>query len=231
MYDLDEERVKLLVSTNLKDLMLKEGVSEVLLSEKTEISQSAINRIKNGSVCPSLAQITKLADFFSIGIDNLLVEKSNKNSFPEKKTFIPIIDSINFIKEGSKDIQGFIGSNESFNNTIGFKYDSSFSCSILKKDTVIVTKKIEKNEKIMDGNTVLFIDKDSYKIGTFIKGSIKTIDNLFESYQLKDVKLIGVVLKIETNYIKNKDIISQIIQKMGAENLTSILNNTLEPSI
>ncbi|HAU0985608.1 TPA: helix-turn-helix transcriptional regulator, partial [Legionella pneumophila] len=76
---ISEEQLKHRFSLNMRQLMATRAVSENELSKTTEISQSAINRIKNGQVCPSLYQAiaiaealgNKLEDFINISAEDI----------------------------------------------------------------------------------------------------------------------------------------------------------------
>jgi DNA-binding Xre family transcriptional regulator len=219
---IDEELLKRIISTNLKSLMGEKCVSEISIGDETGISQSAVNRIKNGLVCPTLFQTIKIADFFKITIEQLMTIP-NQDAFTEK--YIPVIDSNDFIKKGETNIQGFYPASEPVANSVGFKFGSSFSCSVLNKETIVLVRKLAKH--IPNGSTLLFIDKEKYKIGNYQNGYVKPIDDLLNSIEINKIRIVGAVVKIETTYIKEKSLINKIKESIGTKKLTIILENRL----
>lgn len=57
---------------NLKNLRIKENVSQIDLSKETGIPQSVISRFERGKLEPKLSSLQKLAKFFNISIDKLV---------------------------------------------------------------------------------------------------------------------------------------------------------------
>ena len=90
MTKIDEKELKLLFSANIKKLLTQSGISEPELSTATGISQSAINRIKHGSVCPSLSQVLKISNFFKVDIEDMIKETEEKDY--TNGNYIPIIN-------------------------------------------------------------------------------------------------------------------------------------------
>jgi transcriptional regulator with XRE-family HTH domain len=223
---IDDKKLKTIISEKLRNLMEKRGESEISISHGTGISQSAVNRIKNGLVCPSLFQTIKITDYFNITLQEFINENKIANKENDEK-YIPVINSSDLIKNGEKNIEGFaILDNTTYVNVIGFKFDNSFSCKLLNKDAIIIARSITINS-VTNGNTLLFIDKDNYKIGNYINGVIKPIDNFAQSFDIKQIRIIGMVVKIENKYIRNKSIIQKIIDKMGEKKLNSFIEKSL----
>lgn len=220
----DEEGLKKAFSNALKSLMSEGGVSESTLSQETGISQSAVNRIKNGVVSPTLFQAIKIADFFKLSIDKLLV-KANPDDENDDNKYIPIINSDDILAKGNKNIQGFFQSNDEMRNSIGLKYGKSFSCGLLNKDTVFIVRKI--NKFIPHGTTLLFLDNKKFKIGNYSNGKVKPIDNLLTSFDINKINIIGTIIKMETNYIKEKSTIEKIIDSIGHNKLNQIIESRL----
>lgn len=207
----NETELKNLFSENLKKLMEMKSISEILLSEKTGISQSAINRLKNGAVSPSFYQAMKLAEFFNLDVNELL--KKEKKIVTNEK-FIPVISAHDFLNE-KKTVQGFIAADEAIIDTVGFKTDQSFSCNFLKKDTIVIVKKIENKNKVNDTTTVLFVDGNTYKIGTVSDKKVRPIDDLMKLYDINKIQLIGTVIRMDTNYIREKSLVEKIMGNIG----------------
>ena len=209
-----EEHLKDVFSKNLKYLMIQNCISETELSSMTEISQSAINRIKNGQVCPSLYQSMLIASALNKKIEDLINDLST-DSLEGKDTYAPIINTSNILNNRKPAIIGFVensvGKDE---NVIGFKVDDTFNCKILNKESVVVTK-ITNDNNCNNGDTILFVFKNKYMIGTVHLGFIKPIDNLLSKLELKDVSIIGNVLSIKTKYIKDKNAVHSIIERFS----------------
>lgn len=222
----DEEGLKKLFSAALKKFMSDGGISESTISQETGISQSAVNRIKNGAVSPTLFQAIKIADFFKLSVDKFLL-KANGNDNNDNK-YIPIINSDDILNKGTKNIQGFFPSNDEMQNSIGFKYGKSFSCGLVNKDTVVIVRKVSKY--IPNGTMLLFIENKKYKIGNYSNGKIKPIDNLLNSFNPENVKIVGSIIKIETNYIEEKTLVEKIIDSIGRKKLFQIIESRLLPS-
>ncbi|HEL8730785.1 TPA: helix-turn-helix transcriptional regulator, partial [Legionella pneumophila] len=133
---ISEEQLKHRFSSNMRQLMATRAVSENELSKTTEISQSAINRIKNGQVCPSLYQAiaiaealgNKLEDFIDISAEN--IKESN---------YIAVISTSNLTEPDQTKVLGFIeNDNDWKKNTVGFKVDRNFDCKILNNESIII---------------------------------------------------------------------------------------------
>ena len=65
-----------MLSKRIKDLRKKEGWSQQQLAEKTRLSFNAITKIEQGlAKSPTLKTLTKLADTFKVGLDELVGRK------------------------------------------------------------------------------------------------------------------------------------------------------------
>ncbi|HEN5634017.1 TPA: helix-turn-helix transcriptional regulator, partial [Legionella pneumophila] len=179
---ISEEQLKHRFSSNMRQLMATRAVSENELSKTTEISQSAINRIKNGQVCPSLYQAiaiaealgNKLEDFIDISAEN--IKESN---------YIAVISTSNLTEPDQTKVLGFIeNDNDWKKNTVGFKVDRNFDCKILNNESIIIAS-IESLSTYQDGDIVLFLFNKKYMIGTMHQGFIKPIDNLLLKIDVK----------------------------------------------
>lgn len=221
---ISEEQLKRRFSLNMRRLMANHAISETELSKITEISQSAINRIKNGQVCPSLYQATVIAKALNDEIEGLVVEVNEEEKVDESN-YIPIISTNNLLPNHETKILGFIENNVTWKtNTLGFKVDSTFDCKILSTESIVMSS-VEDNSNYLDGDTILFLLKKKYMIGTINQGFIKPIDNLLIKIEMKNASIIGKVLSIETKYIKDKNTISAILEKFNVTKLSSIVNS------
>ena len=65
-----------MLSKRIKDLRKKEGWSQQKLAERTRLSFNAITKIEQGlAKSPTLKTLTKLADTFKVGLDELVGRK------------------------------------------------------------------------------------------------------------------------------------------------------------
>ncbi|CZI17292.1 helix-turn-helix transcriptional regulator [Legionella pneumophila serogroup 1] len=219
---ISEEQLKHRFSLNMRQLMATRAVSENELSKTTEISQSAINRIKNGQVCPSLYQAiaiaealgNKLEDFINISAED--IKESN---------YIAVISTSNLTEPDQTKVLGFIENNNDWKkNTVGFKVDRNFDCKILNNESIVIAS-IDSLSTYQDGDTVLFLFNKKYMIGTMHQGFIKPIDNLLLKIDVKNASMVGKVMNIETKYIKDKNTVVSILEKFNLGTLSNLISS------
>jgi DNA-binding XRE family transcriptional regulator len=219
---ISEEQLKNRFSSNMRQLMAARAVSENELSKTTEISQSAINRIKNGQVCPSLYQAiaiaealgNKLEDFIDISAED--IKESN---------YIAVISTSNLTESDQTKVLGFIeNDNDWKKNTVGFKVDRNFDCKILNNESIVIAS-IDSLSTYQDGDTVLFLFNKKYMIGTMHQGFIKPIDNLLLKIDVKNASMVGKVMNIETKYIKDKNTVVSILEKFNLGTLSNLISS------
>ncbi|HAT1987782.1 TPA: helix-turn-helix domain-containing protein [Legionella pneumophila] len=219
---ISEEQLKHRFSSNMRQLMATRAVSENELSKTTEISQSAINRIKNGQVCPSLYQAiaiaealgNKLEDFIDISAED--IKESN---------YIAVISTSNLTEPDQTKVLGFIeNDNDWKKNTVGFKVDRNFDCKILNNESIVIAS-IDSLSTYQDGDTVLFLFNKKYMIGTMHQGFIKPIDNLLLKIDVKNASMVGKVMNIETKYIKDKNTVVSILEKFNLSTLSNLISS------
>ncbi|HAT1821700.1 TPA: helix-turn-helix transcriptional regulator [Legionella pneumophila] len=219
---ISEEQLKHRFSSNMRQLMATRAVSENELSKTTEISQSAINRIKNGQVCPSLYQAiaiaealgNKLEDFIDISAED--IKESN---------YIAVISTSNLTEPDQTKVLGFIeNDNDWKKNTVGFKVDRNFDCKILNNESIVIAS-IDSLSTYQDGDTVLFLFNKKYMIGTMHQGFIKPIDNLLLKIDVKNASMVGKVMNIETKYIKDKNTVVSILEKFNLGTLSNLISS------
>ena len=219
---ISEEQLKHRFSSNMRQLMATRAVSENELSKTTEFSQSAINRIKNGQVCPSLYQAiaiaealgNKLEDFIDISAED--INESN---------YIAVISTSNLTEPDQTKVLGFIeNDNDWKKNTVGFKVDRNFDCKILNNESIVIAS-IDSLSTYQDGDTVLFLFNKKYMIGTMHQGFIKPIDNLLLKIDVKNASMVGKVMNIETKYIKDKNTVVSILEKFNLSTLSNLISS------
>lgn len=221
---ISEEQLKHRFSLNMRRLMAGKAISENELSKITEISQSAINRIKNGQVCPSLYQATIIANALENKIEDFVVDILDEN-LEVDSNYIPVISTNNLLGNEQTKILGFVENNMNWKtNTLGFKVDKTFDCKILNNDSIVISS-IDENLSYIDGDTILFLFNKKYMIGTIHQGSIKPIDNLVMKIDLKDSSIVGRVISIETKYIKDKHTVLSILEKFNVNSLSNIVSS------
>jgi transcriptional regulator with XRE-family HTH domain len=219
---LSEEQLKHRFSSNIRHLMANKSISESELSKITSISQSAINRIKNGQVCPSLYQSYLIADALGVKIEDFILEDKDKN-IDIINNYIPILNVNNFIENKQIDILGFVEKNMEWKkNTIGFKVDKTFNCNLLNNNSIVMSL-IDDTLHYIDGDTILFMFKNKYMIGTIHHGFIKPIDNLLMTIDIKKSSILGKVISIETKYIKEKNTVSSILEQFNIDSISNML--------
>ncbi len=218
----NEETLKSIFSYNLKRLMEEQKKIEITVSSDTKISQSAINRIKNGQVTPTLYQAIKLADFFMKPLEEFIKPlPTNIDNNNDKIRYAPVLNSHILLKEGRRVISGFIDMDDNV-ATEAFKFDESFSCGVLNPLSIFIVRKNE--GKFTNGTMVLFSQKEKYKIGTIHNKNIIPVDDMSTTVNLSEesVSVIGEILKIETSYIKEKTAIEKIISCLGRDKLIDL---------
>ncbi len=221
---ISEEQLKHRFSLNMRRLMAGKSISENELSKITEISQSAINRIKNGQVCPSLYQATIIANALENKIEDFVVDILDEN-LEVDSNYIPVISTNNLLGNEQTKILGFVENNMNWKtNTLGFKVDKTFDCKILNNDSIVISS-IDDNLSYIDGDTILFLFNKKYMIGTIHQGSIKPIDNLVMKIDLKNSSIVGRVISIETKYIKDKHTVLSILEKFNVNSLSNIVSS------
>lgn len=221
---ISEEQLKHRFSLNMRRLMAVRAISENELSKTTEISQSAINRIKNGQVCPSLYQATIIANALESKIEDFIIDILDEN-LEVDSNYIPVISTNNLLGNEQTKILGFVENNMNWKtNTLGFKVDKTFDCKILNNDSIVMSS-IDDNLSYQDGDTILFLFNKKYMIGTIHQGSIKPIDNLVMKIDLKNSSIIGRVISIETKYIKDKHTVLSILEKFNVNSLSNIVGS------
>jgi DNA-binding XRE family transcriptional regulator len=219
---ISEEQLKQRFSSNMRQLMATRVVSENELSKITEISQSAINRIKNGHVCPSLHQAIAIAEALGNKIENF-IDISEEDS--KEYNYIAVISISNLVETDQTKVLGFIENDNNWKkNTIGFKVDRSFDCKILNNESVVIAS-IDASPTYQDGDTVLFLFNKKYMVGTLHQGFIKPIDNLLLKIEIKNAAIVGKVINIETKYIKDKNTMVSILEKFNLGTLSNLINS------
>ena len=69
------------IGKNIATLRKKSGITQVALAQKLHVSNQAVSKWESGNACPDIHLLPKLADFFEISIDELLVgEAVSENS-------------------------------------------------------------------------------------------------------------------------------------------------------
>jgi DNA-binding Xre family transcriptional regulator len=220
---ISEEQLKHRFSLNMRRLMAVKSISENELSKITEISQSAINRIKNGQVCPSLYQATVIAKALENTIEDLVVDVPDED-LEVDFNYIPVISTNNLLGNDKTKILGFVENNMNWKtNTLGFKVDKTFDCKILNNDSIVMSS-MDDDLSYQDGDTILFLFNKKYMIGTIHQGFIKPLDNLIMKIDLTNSSIVGRVISIETKYIKDKHTVLSILEKINVNRISNIVN-------
>ncbi len=56
----------------MKELRMQAGISQKMLAEKIGVSQQSINKYENHCIEPDIQTLIRIADFFSITVDELV---------------------------------------------------------------------------------------------------------------------------------------------------------------
>lgn len=221
MFIISEDQLKQIFSFNMRQLMATNSISENELSKITQISQSAINRIKNGQVSPSLYHAILIANALGTKIEDFYTPQEDiRNS-----NYIAVISTSNLVETQQTKILGFIENSNNWDlNTVGFKVDNNFDCKILNNDSIVIAS-IDDPLTHQDGDTILFLCNKKYMIGTIHQGSIKPIDNLQKKMEINNVILVGKVINIESKYIKDKNIVVSIMEKFNINVISKLINS------
>ena len=121
----------MLLAERIKELRENKDISQAVLAEILNISQSSISEYENGNQQPPLAMIIQLADFFDVNVDYLLGHTNIKISMKKltqaltTKSGIVTIDDFIRLKEDEKEAIGSLI--KSFN-----KYELTSSPKIKK---------------------------------------------------------------------------------------------------
>lgn len=210
---ISENCLKRSFSSNMRNRMAQKSISEKELRQITDISQSAINRIKNGQVCPSLYQAMIIAEALGCSVEDLTDDSFN-NNLVKDHDYVPVIHTKFLSGINEKKVLGFIEKDSDWeSNVIGFKVDHTFNCKILNNDSIVMSS-ID-NKHINDGDTVLFCFHSKYMIGTIQNRFLKPIDNLSMMVGLDEANVVGKVISIETKYIKDKTTVNEILIKLN----------------
>ena len=73
---MQESEIRANFARNVKDLRLSRRLNQIQLGEKLAYSSKAVSKWENGDVMPDIVTLKMIADFFEIGVDDLI---SNKN--------------------------------------------------------------------------------------------------------------------------------------------------------
>jgi len=228
---LSEDYLKRTFSSNMRHRMAQKSVSENELRKITDISQSAINRIKNGQVCPSLYQAMIIAEALECSVKDLTSDSFN-DSLVKEHNYVPVIHTNSLLESDEAKVLGFVESdNDRESNIVGFKVDQTFNCKILNNDSIVMSS-ID-DEHINDGDTILFCLHRKYMIGTMQNRFLKPIDNLSMTVDVNKVNIIGKVVSIETKYIKDKTAIAAILSKLNinASEIIEKIKTSLSPHL
>lgn len=210
----DDTQFKNSFADKMKELMKTHKISEDLLSMKTSISQSAINRIKNGMVCPSIAQAVTIAKLFDLELSDFLQDVDDFYNPDSAHQYVPVVNTEKLTRYSDKEFSGFFKTGAK--NAIAFKFDKSFDCEVLSKDSIILVEKIK---SLSNGDMILFNKDGKNMIGNYLDKKIRPIHDLKTQFNITELNLLGRVISIETIYIKNPTLIEKIINAIGKTNI------------
>ena len=91
---------KEVVKIRLKEIRKELGLSQYEVSDGTGIDQSKISRFENGEREPTIEDIAKLADFYSVSTDWLLgIGKQKKDWIYNNHKILELFAKVQFCKE------------------------------------------------------------------------------------------------------------------------------------
>ena len=73
------------ISTKLKDLRIKAGLSQEKLAEQLIVSRQAVSKWENGEALPDMENMVALARLYNISLDELVGINTDKNGAAESK--------------------------------------------------------------------------------------------------------------------------------------------------
>ena len=65
------------ISTKLKELRIKEGLSQEKLAEQLMVSRQAVSKWENGEALPDMENMVALAKLYNISLDELVGINTN----------------------------------------------------------------------------------------------------------------------------------------------------------
>jgi len=69
---------------NLKDLRLKQNITQLALQMRTGIDQALLSKYENGERVPTVENLIILADYFDTSLDYLMDRTSQTKPYPRK---------------------------------------------------------------------------------------------------------------------------------------------------
>ena len=215
-----EDQLKRVFSFHLQRSMAENGYSEADVSRLTNISQSAINRLKNGQVSPTLYQTKCIAEIFNKKIDDFMLDKGIDDP-KTKAIYVPILSTLQLQDPRHLEIYGFIERAATWaEHCIGLKIDSTFQSKILHRDCIVI---IIPNHAHQDGDMVIFYDTKYYRLGTVCGKAIHALEAA-EPIPIEMQVIIGTVLCVENKYIKDDHAVSLILETFNK----TLLEKTLQ---
>lgn len=73
---MQESEIRANFARNVKDLRLSRRLNQIQLGEKLAYSSKAVSKWENGDVMPDIVTLKMIADFFEIGVDDLISSKN-----------------------------------------------------------------------------------------------------------------------------------------------------------
>lgn len=85
-----ENEIKTNFSRNIKELRIAHKLNQIQLGEQIHYSSKAISKWENEDVLPDITTLKMLADYFGVGVDDLISDKSAINKSHKKQNHLLI---------------------------------------------------------------------------------------------------------------------------------------------
>lgn len=67
------------LSENIKNLRTQNGLNQVELAKRLNVTKQCVSNWENDNVLPSVAMLNQIADFFGVSVDRLLGRESGEH--------------------------------------------------------------------------------------------------------------------------------------------------------
>ena len=91
-----ETEIRANFARNVKELRISRKLNQIQLGEKLSYSSKAVSKWENGDVMPDIMTLKMIADFFDIGVDDLIGNKNavRKSHKKRNRLLITIVSSL-----------------------------------------------------------------------------------------------------------------------------------------
>ena len=222
----DKPQIKIFthkLANNISTLLRMHGITENELAKALNIPYNTVRRLTTGSTTdPRISTLNIIANYFNVGLDEL-IETNNQTS--PGLNWLPVFDASKSLT-GKMDIKGFAEKNDKTHHedAIGLTVDQSFSCKTLNIGSIVI---ITKKHTAKNGSAVLYKQNNMHKIAIWSNNKVAPLDDILTSSSIDQVTILGVLLKIETEFKTAESFIKKKIEVIGKVNLLDLFSGTI----